>query len=541
MAGGDLRQAWEAGRLVLAIARACNLPPLRYSAHLLLGRIAEARGSLARAAQRYRAAAATVDRVQRSLTITLRPGFLENKGEALRSLIGLQLRSGHVAQAFASLEQAKSQVLLSYLANRQQFRWAAADAQSQALIDELNRLREEHQWFYTLAHEPAGGEEGKTTIAPERAMAEVSTRERRMRAITEQLYLRSPEERGRRLSTPSLQAIQGAIGDGELLIEFYNDGSRVWAFTLDAGSLEVRQLPTSVAALDQLGAQLGLNLSSALRFGAPTPPSLAVLGDRLLQRLYAALLAPLAERMAGRRRLLIVPYGGLHALPFHLLHSGEGYLIDSYEVVNLPAAGLALHRAEQRAGGARVLAHSLQGRLPHVGAEAEAVRRLFGGSVYHDAGATRAALQAPPTQILHIAAHGEHRLDQPDLSCIHLADGQIYTDDLLQQDLSYELVTLSACETGRASVAPGDELIGLGRGFLYAGAGALIVSLWRVPDESTAALMEHLYAGLRSGASKAAALRAAQLALRAAQPRLHPAFWGAFQLVGDARPLSREA
>jgi CHAT domain-containing protein len=100
------------------------------------------------------------------------------------------------------------------------------------------------------------------------------------------------------------------------------------------------------------------------------------------------------------------------------------------------------------------------------------------------------------------------------------------------------LVTLSACETGRAHIAARDELIGLGRGFLYAGAGALVVSLWRVGDEIALPLMRHLYAALCAGASKARALQAAQVAMLAADPELHPALWGPFQLIGDARPLS---
>jgi CHAT domain-containing protein len=191
-----------------------------------------------------------------------------------------------------------------------------------------------------------------------------------------------------------------------------------------------------------------------------------------------------------------------------------------------------------RPAGALVLAHSWEGRLPQTQAEAQIVRNLFGGHAYADHAARRTLLHAAPTQVLHIAAHGEHRLDQPELSYIQLADGQLYTDDLLQHDLSYELVTLSACETGRANVAAGDELIGLGRGILYAGAGALIASLWRVADATTVELMEHLYRNLGAGASKAAALRMAQCAALQAEPQPHPAFWGAFQLVGDAGPLS---
>ena len=78
----------------------------------------------------------------------------------------------------------------------------------------------------------------------------------------------------------------------------------------------------------------------------------------------------------------------------------------------------------------------------------------------------------------------------------------------------------------------------MGRGFLYAGAGALITSLWRVADDTTITLMQGIYAALHMGCSKAAALRAAQRAVLAEAPDLHPAFWGAFQLMGDAGPLS---
>jgi CHAT domain-containing protein len=108
---------------------------------------------------------------------------------------------------------------------------------------------------------------------------------------------------------------------------------------------------------------------------------------------------------------------------------------------------------------------------------------------------------------------------------------------MLQGDMSYELVTLSACETGRASVAASDELIGLGRGFLYAGAGALLVSLWQVADTSALHFMERMYQALRDGSSKAAALRDAQTFMLTNDRQIHPAFWGAFQLIGDPDPL----
>jgi tetratricopeptide (TPR) repeat protein len=528
------------GTAALGIARQSNVPALRYTAHLLLGRAAEARGYIVRAERRYRAAAATVERVQRGLTITLRPGFLEDKGEALHALLALQLRLGTASRAFETLERAKSQTLLNYLANREQLHWAADDPHSQALIEELDHLREEHQWFYRLAHEPAA-DTTPTPLTPDQAQAEVAVRERRMRAITEQLYLHSGERSAATsVAAPSLEDVQGCLPDDTLMIEFYNDGASLWAFTVDGRGLQAELLPASVEMIDQLQAQLRLNLGAALKAGphAPATRGLTALAQRILQRLYHELLKPLESRMRGRGRLVIVPYGSLHYLPFHLLHSGAAYLIEQYEIVILPAAGLITRRAPVRPGGALVLAHSWDGRLPQTQAEAEIVQRLFGGQIYYNWAARRTALHAAPAQVLHIVAHGEHRLDQPELSYIQLADGQLYTDDLLQLDLSYELVTLSACETGRSSVAAGDELIGLGRGVLYAGAGALVVSLWRVADAMTVDLMEHMYQNLYAGTSKAAALRMAQCAALRATPQLHPAFWGAFQLIGDACPLS---
>jgi CHAT domain-containing protein len=188
--------------------------------------------------------------------------------------------------------------------------------------------------------------------------------------------------------------------------------------------------------------------------------------------------------------------------------------------------------------GALGIAHDWNGRLQHAYEDAQQAVGVFGGDLYRDTEANQALLNILPRQILHISAHGQHRIDQPDFSYIQLADGPVYTDDLFQYDLRYELVMLSACETGRSQVNPTDELIGLGRGFLFAGAGALIASLWKVEEQITLEWMEAFYHDLATGASKAAALRHAALKLMHRYPRLHPAYWGAFQLIGSPAPLS---
>jgi CHAT domain-containing protein/tetratricopeptide (TPR) repeat protein len=533
----DLKAA-EAGAGTLQFAQRYNVPLLRYAAHLLLGRIAESRDKTGRAIRSYQAAVATIERVQRGLTITLQPGFLQDKGEASRALISLYLRDDKAGNAFEAVERAKSQVLLGYLANRAGLRWATDDARSQTLLDELNRLRAEHQWYYRLAHDQPAGSDRPAAVSPGQAVAEVTVRERRMRAITEQLYIQSGHQ-ANRAPALSLPDVQHTLRAGELLIEFYNDRSQLWAFVLDGQTIDIYPLPVAIGTINQLMAQLQANLAAALRLEPQAKGSrgLTQLARKILQRLHGFLLEPLRLHRYGRQRLIIVPYGSLHYLPFHLLHDGSTHLIEKYEVVILPAAGLATQPGPQRKPGALILTHSFEGRLPHTLVEGQMVQRLFGGTLRVEEEADRTALQTQPGQILHIAAHGEHRLDHPDLSYLQLADGQLYADDMLQGDMSYELVTLSACETGRSSVAASDELIGLGRGFLYAGAGALLVSLWQVADTSTLHFMERMYETLRAGASKAAALREAQQFMLAKDTQLHPAFWGAFQLIGDARPL----
>jgi len=137
---------------------------------------------------------------------------------------------------------------------------------------------------------------------------------------------------------------------------------------------------------------------------------------------------------------------------------------------------------------------------------------------------------APSCRVVHLASHATFRRDNPMFSALKLGDGWLNFYDIFNLNVNAELVTLSACETGMNEVCPGDELFGLMRGFLYAGAPSLIVSLWMVNDRSTAEFMRWLYTGLSEGLSKRAALRRAQLRVR--QQYQHPYYWAPFILMG---------
>ena len=117
-------------------------------------------------------------------------------------------------------------------------------------------------------------------------------------------------------------------------------------------------------------------------------------------------------------------------------------------------------------------------------------------------------------------------------SFLKLADSRLNFYSLLDLKLSAELVTLSACHTGVNKVFPGDELHGLMRGFLHAGAPSLVASLWATSDASTAQLMKEMYGQIRAGASKRAALRSAQRAVK--NEYGHPYYWAPLHLDGKS-------
>jgi CHAT domain-containing protein len=139
---------------------------------------------------------------------------------------------------------------------------------------------------------------------------------------------------------------------------------------------------------------------------------------------------------------------------------------------------------------------------------------------------------AASADLLHLACHGLFRADNPIFSALKLEDGWLTAVDVLKLNLTSTLVTLSACESGRGGVLAGDEVIGLTRAFLGAGAATLLVSLWLAPDQATAALMADWYRRLGQAQFRrpAAALRAAQRALQRRYP--HPYYWASFTIVG---------
>ena len=144
---------------------------------------------------------------------------------------------------------------------------------------------------------------------------------------------------------------------------------------------------------------------------------------------------------------------------------------------------------------------------------------------------------------LHFATHGLLDSERPGLSALVLSmvdangkaqDGFLRANDIYNLKLPAELVVLSACQTGLGKDVKGEGLIGLTRGFMYAGAARVVVSLWSVNDKATAELMTKFYEKmLKQGARPAAALRAAQVEMWKQKKWQSPYYWAAFTLQGE--------
>ncbi|HEV2581991.1 MAG TPA: CHAT domain-containing protein, partial [Ktedonobacteraceae bacterium] len=568
---GDTASAQYLCDQALDIAQGQDLLDLKYRCDDLLGQIAERHDDLEAAARYYDRAINGIDVVQSHLVMDERSSFLENKGGVYKRAVILALKRGSNERALVYVEKAKSRVLGDYLRNNIDIRLRAGDQAGEVILEDLARLREEQAWFSNIVYEAQNESSLSDTavlrirsMAPGQARQEMQKRERNIEQMLEQLQLRLAGDlvsRSRPQWTDSIiTKLWPKIEHAALMLEYYLTEQDLYIFQLTRDGIAVHVVKDAVPRLERLISLWRVNLDLAAQASGARDRAQAFAGLQenslgLLQRLYDLLLRPVSSALGSCEHLTVVPYGMLHYVPFHCLFDGVQFLIEQLDVSYLPAAALMeiCHQRGQRAEANRIpLKKSLVmgltdgGRLAFAMQEAEAVAKQLGAPCILNQDATTSLLRevGASSPIVHIAAHGLSRLDAPNFSYIKLADRQLSTIEVFNLDLSScTLVTLSACETGRAIVGGLDEVIGLGRGFLYAGAASLLPTLWKVDDASSAELMEMFYQALLSDYGKAAALAGAQRAFLARARtsilpyRVHPYFWAGFHLIGDPGPL----
>ena len=455
-------------------------------------------------------------------TEDLRISILKDKLAVYESLVSLSLESNKadsVDRALMLVQEAKSRSL----ADRLGAQFALQDRPGED-GDHLEELRRDLNWVYRQieASDLPGG----------------ALRSRARDLETQYLEATSRiEEQG--ACAPSLDAapLLRSLEEGEVLLEYYEARGTLYCFLLSRHSVRAVRLGAFLPIrqlLKLVQFQLGKFRSKPERAGG----SIAV-SDHF-RELYQLLIAPLEEGLALCTHLVVAPHRMLHGLPFAALHNGENPLIERFTVSLAPSARVfAQCRAAQRASGGEVIVMGVPDRfLPRIEEEARVVAQALPGSrLLLGEAACYAAFcaLAPEARILHLATHGIFRPDNPMFSALQLSDSRLSRLDLNRMDLKMELLTLSACHTGSAVAVGGDELLGLVRGFLLAGARSLLVTLWEIDDAAAKDFMRSFYREVGQGERLAGALRTAILELREHYP--HPYYWAPFLLVGDPSAL----
>ncbi len=573
-----LKEAINLCKETMSQARQHNLQEEVYKSHYLMGRIFALQNNPAKATRHYQVAIAQIERMLDNLVQDLSPSFLRTTWTVYEDMIMLCLKQGQDARAFSYLERARSLTLRQYLIkikspfDKEESAEKTASVEVLRIQTDLKNWQEDHRKYSTLLAEI------DTSVSPtlNKAIIQEELRrcEEKLNELFERLYLHQVDmntgnhqtrARKRMKTKERLLTVQESdalqlrqhLSPEQLLLTYFLHKEQLIIFALTADHMVTHINPEGATQLEYLLPILHAHLQTGGWPDPQNPPQKTI--HRILTRLYDLLIEPITSLLPPfSGHLTVVPYGPLHKLPFHALYDGTRFLIENFQVSYFPASSLLLHLSsvdrepgshsvdiENTVKSPLVFGYSGNGQLKRVHDEVKTVATLLGGTCYLDKDATIANLieQAPSSPIIHLATHGQSRLDAPNFSYVRLADGQLNAIDAFSLNLAgCELVTLSGCETGLALSSGGDEQLGLGRAFLAARANSLIMSLWSVEDSATSELMKLFYQHLLNGESKVQAIRAAQCHfLRQDGPMTamytHPYFWAAFHLVGDIKPL----
>src|SRR5438876_2808510 len=341
-------------------------------------------------------------------------------------------------------------------------------------------------------------------------------------------------------NSSSLEDVMEGLAPDAGLIEYVMSGDDVSAFCLSRARFAVVQNICSRAELRKRFGFLQYHLttfaSNRAAAQARASVALANIQDHL-QKLYEMLIRPVEAFLADAAVLVFVPFDFLHYVPFHALFDGTAYLADRFIISYAPTA--TIHRLftgrERRCtDGAALLIGVPDEAAPLIAEEIESIQSVLPEArSFVGPGATKECLnrEMQTAGIIHIASHATFRPDNPMFSSLQLHDAAINFFDIYNLRTSASLVTLSGCGTGLSNVVAGDELLGLIRGFLYAGATSVVLSLWDVNDRTTADLMKSFYGYLAAGGGKGESLRSAMWCVGEHHPI--PNYWQPFLLLAN--------
>jgi len=523
-----------------------QIPVLTYQAHLVMGQIEEAAQRFSQARRHYHLATGVLDTLRSGVHgEELKISFMSNRLEVYEHLVGVCLARGSTpetrAEAWACMERAKSRNLLE-LITCQTNPVDVAGQGKKGSLRQILKLREQLNWYY---HRIEAEQLGRVPASNKRLLTLrnlAQEQEQKFLKAVRQINVGDGELAGVTAPKPvSLGHLRETLGSTATLVEYFRVRDAILASVVTEDGVEVTQVTRTsriAHALRMLKFQFSkfrLDPRYVRKFEAALLEATRV----HLQELYQELVGPIRHQLRAPH-VIVVPHESLHYVPFHALFDGTGYLVDSFTVSYAPSASIYVQCCQKQVNqaGSSLILGVPDRQAPAIREEIQSVSTtLPRPEVFLGRKASAKILQekGSRSRVIHIATHGFFRQDKPIFSGIRLGDSFLTLYDLYRLRLPADLITLSGCSTGTSVVAAGDELIGLMRGLLSAGARSLLLTLWDVNDSSTASFMKIFYNRLLHGSDRASALRYAMETLRELHP--HPYYWAPFVLVGNFLPL----
>jgi CHAT domain-containing protein/Tfp pilus assembly protein PilF len=572
-ARGNVAKAEEDYRHALEIrSRLASGSRIEAESLYALAKIARQKGDRATALRLFEDGITALERQTSRLggSGELRAGFGARNNAIYRDYMEMLLAGGETGTAFQILERSRARDLLRILAERDLVFASEISA-------ELRKQLRSNAAEYDRVQGRIGEMDPKTDAAGiESQLARLRELTAERARIDEQIKRASPRLAGLKYPKPlGVSEAAATLDPGTLLLSYAvgEEHTTLFALRLDGSKPQLTQFSLPVK-------EAGLRSQIALftqQIGAPTPVNTGLRSTA--QGLYQDLLGPAEALIDSADRILVIPDGPLHLLPFACLMRGNQYFIERKPLhIALSATVYGELRKSRRSGHASDLELVAFGdprfpnwnrehfqtaadealrmasergmpfaRLPFSRGEIEGIAGLFQGHsrVFLGTQATEEAAKSlvTPVRFLHFATHGvlDERLPLnsaivlsiPERLAAGVDNGLLQAWEIIENvRWNADLVVLSACRSALGQELAGEGLIGLTRAIQFAGARSVIASLWNVDDRRTATLMKRLYSELRNGETKDEALRAAQIEmLRSGAAR--PFYWAAFTLNGD--------
>lgn len=514
-----------------------------------------------------------------------RSNFVSMSTHGYREYINLLLELGRTEEAFDVSERSRGQVFREMLREGDVLGSPSLPAE---IIKDRERISSKQDRIWARLQELKGRQDSRVETA--RLESEMRALREEKAALSDQVRYLFPSKIDSWMIPPKrLQEIKAALEPGTLLMSYSVGPQSTVLFLLDHKTgLRLAPVPAGEADL-----RAKISLFRRLLTHPANHPNRASTLRSMGSEIYRLLFGPAEREIARSRRILILPDGPLHVLPFAALCREQSGLACEYLTERKPFvvdqsatihSGLMGFR-RQRPTSPSVVAFSGFGdpdyppspnreaseatlsrgmaldRLSHSRTEVQRIADLFPGSgeLYLGERATeeRAKSLPPGHRYIHFACHGLLDSEFPLNSGLALSipghtvqrkeTGVLQAWEIFEQlRLNADLVVLSACETGLGKEMGGEGLIGLTRAFQYAGARSVMASLWKISDRTTAEFMVRFYRHLKEGLTKDEALRATQMEFirgpiqvtndkgeRVEFDASAPYYWAAFQIYGD--------